>query len=473
MLVSVHARTSVAAVVGAYAAMLAWMVLPIWAFAWLAPRGMTGLSLVLKPIARELARSSPISLLDPVEIWGRGSGPGVFIVRIWEMATIQLGLGLALFALAAWRLRPAYRAQVGGLRARWPGQLARVLGLRGGSRPPCGDDPIAWKERSLPELAWLARLALLAALALVAHSTIVRIQGPWSVDLAFDELFANGFDVGTWGEHGVRRANLNSLLCEHAAILFGAAMVASTILAAAGIAGGTGPGDLVGAARHAARPSGDPPRQDGGGGPAGPDHPGVDARLFRRLAGGHGAPPVRFALAVVGSVVFLWFAVALGTYVSARSKDAGLAIVRTALILAAVDFAPVAVTYPWLGYRAMAFAPPVMMTFLPISRMHLRTFTQAALSCTRWCCLWSRSWGSCWRMGSGRRSWRGPRRGGSSGTKGEPSPGLRRAWRSVRPRPTIGRRGRHPSSRRPGRPPGPCPSPGRWGSDPRAFSRGL
>ncbi len=133
MLISVHARSASGAIVGAYAAGLAWLFLPVWFAAWLGTTGPPGFEAWLRTVAGWMARPSPLSV---VEVLG----------------------GLVLFILAAWRLRPVYRAQVGGEGGKRLGWLARMAGLRGRSRPPCGDDPMAWKERFAPESAWLARL---------------------------------------------------------------------------------------------------------------------------------------------------------------------------------------------------------------------------------------------------------------------------------------------------------------------------
>ncbi len=373
MFVSVHARSASGAVIAAYAAGLAWFFLPVWFAAWLGPTGPPGFEAWLRTVAQGVARHSTLSFAYARDLWGGWAITPAGRVRMLEqMAGMQVVGGLVLFALAAWRLRPVFRAQVGGGRRKWIrlGWLARFAGLREGARPPCGDDPMAWKERFAPESAWLARLALLVGLALVAEA--VRFHFfvyPEHLNHAFDELFLYGQDLGTWGSHGRYRNSLNNMICEQAAILFGASLVASTILAASGVAGerarGTWSGllgtplDRRGLLRAkmwgAVRPS---------------------RVLLGLMVVFYGASmavtalhPLGFLLAMTASAAFLWSAVALGTWVSVHSKSVGQAIGRTAVLLLAVNAVPVLASNPFLGERSVSFSMPVVMSLAPISRM--------------------------------------------------------------------------------------------------------
>ncbi len=379
MLVSVHARSASGAVVGAYAASFAWLVLPVWFVAWLGRLSPSGVVDWLRPVAREVARSSPLSILSPMEVWGRRVMTPMGQVRAAEeMAALQVLGGLVLLALAAWRLRPVYRAQVGGVKGNRLGWLARVAGLRSRSRPPCGDDPMAWKERYAPEFAWLARLSLLLGLALIVHS--VRFQffsDHRYVGQAFDEMFIYGLDIGTWGAHGGARAGLNYVLCEQAAILFTAGLVASTILAASGIAGERSRGTWSALLGTPLDRRGILRAKMWGAVRAVRVLLGMMLVFYLASMAATALHPVGFVLVVTGASAFLWFAVALGTYVSARSKNANQAIGRTVLILAAVNLAPVAALYPFAGRQSISLATPALLMFLAMSRMHVRSLSGA------------------------------------------------------------------------------------------------
>ena len=386
MLVSVHARSASGAIVGAYAAMLAWIVAPVWFAAWLGQPGFPGFVARVLPVARELARTSPLSIQSPREVWGGWlTTPAGWTRMMVEMASLQAIGGLILFALAAWRLRPVYRAQVGTGPAKRRGWLGRLLGLRGRSKPPCGDDPIAWKERYAPESAWLARLVLLASLALVVHSSVndalYNIDGLYNPHhrekfYAFDEMFNYGNDIGPWGADGVQRAGLNYQLCESAAILTFAALVAVAVLSASGVAGERARGTWEGLLSTP-----------------------LDRRAILRakiwgsvravrpllfLAGffylislaATALHPVGFVLGVVVVATFVWFAAALGTYVSLRSRNANQAIGRTVLILAAIDLGPAAILFPLVGPAAGMAISPMLAMSLPISRMHFLTLSR-------------------------------------------------------------------------------------------------
>jgi ABC-type transport system involved in multi-copper enzyme maturation permease subunit len=376
MLISVHARSASGAVVGAYIAGLAWLVLPVSFAIWLATPGTPASLAWLGPVVRGVARSSPLSVMSPMEVWGLRT-----MSRFgwaWPMAGLQGLGGLALLALAAWRLRPVYRAQVGGVKRNRLAWLARAAGLRGRPRPPCGDDPMAWKERYAPESAWLARLSLLVGLALVLQGVRLHFfTNPDFVNGVFDEMFRYGLDLGEWGAHGSQRAGLNSVLGEQAAILFGASLVASAILAASGVAGERGRGTWSGLL-------GTPLERRGilrakMWGAIRPVRVLLGLMLVFYIASmaATALHPVGFVMAVLGALAFLWFGVALGTWVSIRSSHAPQAIVRTVILLAAVNLAPVAALAPFAGHQAIAFATPLLLTFLPMSRMHFQGMSRA------------------------------------------------------------------------------------------------
>jgi ABC-type transport system involved in multi-copper enzyme maturation permease subunit len=379
MLVSVHARSASGAVVGAYAAGLAWLFLPVWFVVWLGTTGPSRFVGWLRPVAREVARSSPVSFLWTRDLWGGWAmTPRGQVQMLQQMASLQVLGGLVLLGQAARRLRPVYRAQVGGVRENRLGWLARMAGLRGRSRPPCGDDAMAWKERYAPESAWLARLCLLVGVGVVANSVRFRFfSDPRFMNYVFDEMFTYGLDIGPWGAHGVQRTGLNYVLCENAAILFTASLVAATILAASSIAGERGRGTWSGLLgtplerREILRAK--------MWGAIWPVRALLGLMLVFYLASmaATALHPLGFVMVVTAIAIFLWFAVAMGVWVSVRSKNSVQAIGRTVLFLMAVDLAPVAAISPFLGPRSIAISTPVLLMYLPISRMQFRNMSQA------------------------------------------------------------------------------------------------
>jgi len=381
MLASVHARSAAGAVIGAYAAGLAWLALPVGlAVALAAPQTPAQLAWLQAPVAW-LARSSPWSLSAPREVWGpSASGPAALTWMVPEMAALQLGFGLALFALAAWRLRPVYRAQFGAGPARRRTWLGRALGLRPRLRPPCGDDPMRWKERSAPESGWLAQLVILMALAMIAFLLIAH-QKFYHYSAAMDELFFYGLDLGPGAYHGAWRRILNDDLCQYASLLYTAALAAVAIVAAASVSGERARGTwtsllatpldrseilrakMFGAAWAVRVPL------------------GMIALLYLVALGSTAMHPVGFVLGVVGLYTFVSFAIALGTYVSLRSRTPTQAITRTVMILLAINLGPALLIFPlvgWDNYAALLIfgCTPVFLYVSPMSWMVFTMLTQ-------------------------------------------------------------------------------------------------
>ena len=87
--------------------------------------------------------------------------------------------------------------------------------------------------------------------------------------------------------------------------------------------------------------------------------------------------PAGFVLGVLAVGSFLWFAVALGTYVSLRSKGANQVIGRAVLILLAVNLAPVAAFFPLVGGSSLMISTPMLLVVLPMSRMQFVNITRA------------------------------------------------------------------------------------------------
>jgi hypothetical protein len=373
MLVSVHARTPAGAVAGSYAAGLAWIFVPIWAVEWIESSDVPMLSTWVGPVVRLVARSSPLAPWFPFPIWGPlGTKPGMRPWLIVETATIEAAAGTVLFALAALRLRPAYRARLDARAPGRRGRLARLLGLRNGGRPPCGDDPIAWKERHAPESALLARLAVLVGLAVVADATIFDVR--WNRahrDFAFDELFRYGLEPGPWGTHLSARNGMNYVLCEKAGLLFTFAVAGVALAAASGIAGersrGTWGSLLATPLDRAAIMR----AKTWGAVRAVRVLLGLALVFYAASLATTAMHPLGFVLGVVAVASFIAFAAALGTYVSLYARDAGRAIGWTVATLAALDLVPAAALFfgPGGGGHALMVTTPMLVTILPVSRM--------------------------------------------------------------------------------------------------------
>jgi ABC-type transport system involved in multi-copper enzyme maturation permease subunit len=145
--------------------------------------------------------STPTSVL----LAAIGAGPRwrVYDSIVW-MIGLQFAIGSVLIVWAVARFRGACRAQVG-----------RDGGARGGKRlqhwlgrrPPCGEDPVLWKEihtarpRGIAEI--LCLLIALGLAAFIGHATYTFAKP------AFQEWFAHGFGNAT---SGVRRAAFNRFL---------------------------------------------------------------------------------------------------------------------------------------------------------------------------------------------------------------------------------------------------------------------
>ncbi len=382
LLVSVHSRSAVGAVVGAYAACLAWIGAPVWLFflvrEW---GGLAALKQRLGPIAARLARVSPLSTRYPAEIWGpRARTPAAWPGMIAEVSAWEAALGLILVAVAAWRLRPADRRASDRRPGRVRSWLARVAGLRGRPRPGCGDDPIAWKERHAPESAGLARLVVLATLALVVQSAIFHLRhNGVAIRMAMDEAFEFGLDPGEWGRNRGYRNGINNLLCEAATMAYVAALAASAIVAAASVAGERARGTWD-ALRSTPLDRGAILRAKMWGAAGSARLPLILVAFFF-LAGAAitSMHPVGLVLGLVGVPAFVWLGLAVGTYVSVRSKDATRAILRTALILGAVNFGPALILFPFFGMAVgMMFCTPAWILLMVMSRMRFVSILQSA-----------------------------------------------------------------------------------------------
>ena len=144
ILASVLARRSRDAVGLAYSQVALWALLPqiLDALLGLLPPWLSTFSEWVKAANDWVWPASPLVLLTGANSILSGE-TGVLRDRAIRMIVSQVVYGTLFVALAAWQLRPAYR-RLEGLAGRRPRSLAARIRWR--PRPPCGDDPIYWKE---------------------------------------------------------------------------------------------------------------------------------------------------------------------------------------------------------------------------------------------------------------------------------------------------------------------------------------
>jgi ABC-type Na+ efflux pump permease subunit len=135
----------------------------------------------IRPIVVALAASSPTGVV---------MGSGNFLEDFAWMVGLQMAGGVTGLVLAIWLVRPAFRWMESGEGWGWKRRRQR-LRWRLWPRPPCGDDPVLWKEMhtgGLRGLQWLIAVGL--ALAPVAGLG----YGTWLLGCrAFGELWEFGY----------------------------------------------------------------------------------------------------------------------------------------------------------------------------------------------------------------------------------------------------------------------------------------
>jgi ABC-type transport system involved in multi-copper enzyme maturation permease subunit len=174
---------------------LTWLILP-GAIAVLLPRGGQAARAIftgLGPINAWIAATSPFALwIDCLR--GAIVGATALLERVVWMIALECVYGVLLTALAIVGLRPSFRAQLGGRRRSRSRSRADRHAPR---RPPCGDDPMLWKELLLPRVpAFYRPLGLGVALILggLLTWTTVGLAVP-----ALCELMAVGYGVAPAG----------------------------------------------------------------------------------------------------------------------------------------------------------------------------------------------------------------------------------------------------------------------------------
>ncbi len=212
ILISSGARRPREAIVAIYVAELAWLFGPMTLMNWLPWREPPWPTVAewINPALRWVASSSPASLAWSSLIRG-GRISGVYGAAA-EMIALQLAYGTAFVLIAAFRLRPAFRAEAGERpRPRWLDRLA--VRRRWLARPPIGDRPMLWKERHVARSTGLTRVTtnILAVVILgfVGYWTFYYFVG------AADEATRLRFAAG-----GPGRTEFNSYLRVVSVILY-------------------------------------------------------------------------------------------------------------------------------------------------------------------------------------------------------------------------------------------------------------
>lgn len=158
----------------------------------------------IEPLNRMLLRLNPFMALVDVGRSGIGTA-GYSYEPLVTMVALHVGLGLAMTAVAVWRLRPIFRNQSDKVRKVTAGGRGR---LRLFARPACGDDPMLWKEMHLQRgsalVRWSARLLYVVGLV---------FMGYWLVYLAvpaFKELLQDSYSGLSGGRN--KREDFNGFL---------------------------------------------------------------------------------------------------------------------------------------------------------------------------------------------------------------------------------------------------------------------
>ncbi len=131
-------------------------------------------------------------------------------VLLWMFA-LQVIYGAFFAAWATWRLRPVYRARqdsIGAATSRWKRLLARIRSFRFIKPRPCGDDPILWKElffrRTSVASKILGAIVLGPLIVYFIGFTIYMASDAWNE--IYGNGTANGFMIGRSGLHEYTRA---------------------------------------------------------------------------------------------------------------------------------------------------------------------------------------------------------------------------------------------------------------------------
>jgi ABC-type Na+ efflux pump permease subunit len=343
MLVSVHAANGDRARARAHAYILLWLLVPIIVQTVPLAARFPSASRVLAELNAWVLPTNPIAPVWRVLLWFIGPmrvlnpglinpSPATLAADFARMIPYQLAFALFFILVAMWRLRPSFLRR----EARASRPMRRAASRRLVRRPPCGDDPMLWKELSLDRRVHGALGTVVFALVMIALNEFASRGWLWfRMQRAGAEIVEFGV-WSAWGPQGDSRAFLNGVIRWLTGMLGGLWMLSVAVTAAAGI-------------------TSERERETWNGLTTTPLSAWeiIRAKLLgavwrNRMVVGlilvlwgvgialQAVHPVGVLLAALALCVSTWFAAALGTFFSSRSSATGDAIGRTILSLLAL-----------------------------------------------------------------------------------------------------------------------------------------
>lgn len=327
ILISAHARRSREAISLAYLLEVVWLFVPSLATLLMPALGGRVLLVYewIRPVNQWIAPSSPfyllISMVAPMRL---RSMPQIMQALLWMMG-LQVGYGLLFVLLAVLRLRPVAQKEGGGAGG-WLAGLAQKKRFL--PRPECGDDAMMWKERYAARTNVTTKLTA-GITALVGMAGLVYLTYDFAKP-AFVELVAYGYGSIAYQRY---RGEFNGYLRGMCTLIYVLWALGVASAASAGVSSER-EGDTWTSLLTTPLSGVEILRAKMLGAVWGLNWVGglLAALWLIGLAAG-AIHPLGFLLVVYETAVFVWFATALGTYVSLRSKNSGRALLGTIAIL--------------------------------------------------------------------------------------------------------------------------------------------
>jgi len=160
----------------------------------------------IRPVNDWLLASTPWGPFYQVPAMFRIGVSGLVEATAWMMA-LQVGLGIGFLGLSVVRLRPIFKAQEGSPTRRFLGVIpvGKTRAIRLFSRKPVGDDAMLWKELHTTKTSGIAQVAVIL-LSLTIAGVILYWSAVYALE-AFVELQNNSYD--SWG---TSRGSFNAYL---------------------------------------------------------------------------------------------------------------------------------------------------------------------------------------------------------------------------------------------------------------------
>ena len=321
ILISTYARRPREAISLVYVQEFSWLFLP-WMVRWIMPTG-GGIWLLIyewiRPVVDWTYASSPMSLIRSVGLVG---GSGALTDFAW-MVGLQLGVGALCLFVAVVRLRPVYRKQ--GDTSRWVAALGSLRrGKRLLPRPDCGDDGMLWKER------YVSRTS---AFTKVVAGLIVLIVGGLITYSAVDFAKPALLEVVEYGYGSTTQNSARQSFSHYLRILSGVVYVVWALAIASASSGSVAherEEDTWTSLMATPLEGFNILRAKMLGAVWGTRWLGALLLVLWTVGLATGSLHLLgYVAAIVESVVFIWFATALGTSVSLWSKHSGRALTAT------------------------------------------------------------------------------------------------------------------------------------------------